>query len=191
MDQTKIWYSCLIKKRVNFSNSCLATPKSCDTMFVSGWLYIYIYIYIYIYPKCHIEILEYFSTVINQWPVSHIPFYPVYSYLSIYLSQYIYMKSQILHVYISHFSLLSLSLYICIKCILVLPIAYQSIYLSEYIYIYIYSKGINSCHLCYAKLFIWTELLVAIKRIYVNKTKSDTYAFEIPLLMLSFLVAVW
>ena len=54
-------------------------------------------------------------------------------------------------------------------------------YISIYIYIYILThpcrvefscKGSNGCHLCKVRLFEWIELSVAIKRIYVNKTKQ-------------------
>ena len=40
------------------------------------------------------------------------------------------------------------------------------------------SEGINGCHTRNAKLFEWIILSVAIKRINVNKTKSDSYAFK-------------
>ena len=42
------------------------------------------------------------------------------------------------------------------------------------------SEGSNSCHLRKARLFERIELSVAVGRIYVNKKKSDIYAFKTP-----------
>ena len=40
------------------------------------------------------------------------------------------------------------------------------------------NEGIKCCLWRYAKLFEWIELPVAVKRIYMKKNKSDTYAFK-------------
>ena len=52
------------------------------------------------------------------------------------------------------------------------------------------SEGINGCHSRNARLFQWNKLSVAVKRVYVNKTKSDTYVFKNPRAYAGFLMVV-